>query len=742
MRQRVRPLPQGTLIQDRFELGDVLGQGGFGIVYMGWDQLRKETVVIKELAPDGVTRDENGQVLLDELGRACAHRLRRHFLDEARILSKLNLPGVPKIRASAAENGTVYYICEYCNQARTAAAWVAAFGPLSEEEALRITTSLAETLAAVHEKGILHRDIKPQNILLRQGHPPVLIDFGSAREWHADRTDSQTSVFTPGYAPLEMYSESGMRGPASDVFGLAASAYFLLTGTPPPPVVDRMNGVKVQTPIAPGASRPSRFVSAIMKGMALRIEDRPASMEEFSQLMVLGEPASEAESLEELDQRLLELNRLKAHRKQCPVCSEIMSEPRPLRRDQCPVCRRGTIKKRQLHDRTCPVCRIGVLNELDNESHPEICPICASHKLERHTRGFIHRSEERRCKGCGAILSSTSNIWTLADNPNDADRIGETREWSDWRGLSHRANKVMLCDSCDALFDIRADGRWQQVSPEPGKDEYSLLYPEEWARVASQLDPGCGTHVCAACEADYFIDENSFTLLASYEDPYGFAERFLGRHLTLEQSRWVGSGKMSPRPGPTCTACGTEFDREGDQWRLIRTSSPALRPRADELRDPQDWHRLARGLPCQTDEQTFLKRLDSAVRQAYLDGEMDIDGKGAIWRGGAVKVGPQPETSTLVGSASELSFGPLLRKVRIGTDEIAAIDAHGDSLLITFRNPEMDPMQFTIDPIELTAPLKSGDRTIRLTAVDLCERVRLIMDGIAAEQKPTIETVS
>lgn len=737
MRQRVKPLPEGTVIQDRFEITSVLGQGGFGIAYLGHDNLRKEDVVIKELAPDGITRNEHGCILLEELGRSTAHRLRQQFLDEARSLSRLNLPGVPKIRATAVENGTVYYFTEHYAKARTAADWVSAFGPLDESDAAKIIVSLAETLAAVHEKGILHRDIKPENILLRQGHPPVIIDFGAAREWHADKTVSQTAVFTPGYAPLEMYSESGMRGPATDVFGLAASAYFLIMGFPPVPVVDRLNGVPLVPPMPHGGQTQTLFSEAVVKGLALRFEDRPASMHEFIGLIRTGSFDAKSLTLEEIDEKLMLLKKLSPRKRQCPVCSEIMTEPKPLRRDECPVCRRGTIKKRVLNDHTCPACRIGVLKAFDNQSHPVICPICSKHKLHKHTRGFIRRTEERCCKGCGAVLSSASDIWTLADNPPDPDRVGETREWPDWRTLSGRSEKVMICDSCEAVYDIQADNRWKQIEPQPEKGKYDVLYPEEWARAAANLDPGCGTHACVACEADYYIDDATFTLLAAFEDPYGFAEKFLGRHLSPEQSRWVGSGKMSPHPGPTCTACGTEFDAEGTQWRLIRTSSCLLKSHTDELKDPVDWHRLATGIPCQSDEENFLLEAEAAIRRAYFEGEMDLDGKGTIWRGAASRIGGNEESSVLVGCDTELSFGPLLRKVRIGMEDVSSIDCRDSLLLLTFYDPEKDPIQFSLEPIELTAKLNSGDRTITLTADDLARRLGRILEHLVLQETET-----
>ena len=214
---------------ERFEIVETLGRGGFGIVYLATDKVRDDKVVIKELAPSGVRREEDG--LLD-LG-ANGPRLRQSVLDEARMISKVNLRGTLHVRATFSELGTAYYVSEHVPDARTLDLILREEGPLPIDGALDIFFQVLETLEGVHRKGILHRDIKPSNILVNGKGEAVLIDFGSAREWHGDADSTHTVQFTPGYAPPEQMSQRARRGPATDLYALCATLYDSVTGEPP-----------------------------------------------------------------------------------------------------------------------------------------------------------------------------------------------------------------------------------------------------------------------------------------------------------------------------------------------------------------------------------------------------------------------------------------------------------------------------------------------------------------------------
>lgn len=231
-----KPLPIGSNLADRFVILEMLGRGGFGIAYRATDLLRGDEVVIKELAPDGVIRSAD---LVIKLQESTGPRLRERFLEEAAVLSHLEIEGVPKIRNTFRENGTAYYAMEFVRDATTLEEFVRRRGPLPISDALAIFEQILEILDQLHAKNVLHRDLKPTNILLDKDGLVHVIDFGSAREWHADALTNHTIFYTPGFAPPEQTAERAKRGPATDIYAVCATMYVLLTGTTPPSAADR-----------------------------------------------------------------------------------------------------------------------------------------------------------------------------------------------------------------------------------------------------------------------------------------------------------------------------------------------------------------------------------------------------------------------------------------------------------------------------------------------------------------------
>ena len=198
MSQGPEPLDVGVLLAGRFEIERVLGRGGFGIAYLVADVVRKDKATLKELAPHGAIRGESGLLDLDA-GSSSSHRLRQSFLEEARLLSRLNIPGILPIRAVFTENGTAYYATDHLAQAVTLERLLLQEGRMDPQGAMDILYQLLETLEAVHAKGILHRDVKPSNVLVSPKGQALLIDFGSAREWHADAATRQLQPNTPSW---------------------------------------------------------------------------------------------------------------------------------------------------------------------------------------------------------------------------------------------------------------------------------------------------------------------------------------------------------------------------------------------------------------------------------------------------------------------------------------------------------------------------------------------------------------
>jgi formylglycine-generating enzyme required for sulfatase activity len=211
-------------------------------------------------------------------GRDFGHFVQR-FMEEAGALARFRHPGIVQVLDVFQENETAYCIMEYID-GETLKAKVQREGPIPLAEALPLMQRLLDAVAEVHAAGLLHRDIKPDNIMLRPDGHPVLIDFGSAREYSDSRTISQTAILSPRYAPLELYSESARRGTYTDIYSLGATLYYLLTGEQPLAATERQLQV-MPAPHQLMPTLPATLSSAIMLALNLKPEDRFQTVEEL-----------------------------------------------------------------------------------------------------------------------------------------------------------------------------------------------------------------------------------------------------------------------------------------------------------------------------------------------------------------------------------------------------------------------------------------------------------------------------
>jgi serine/threonine protein kinase len=278
-------LPLGTkLFGGKYSVGKVLGQGGFGITYMGADNLLSRPVAIKELFPEGCQR--NGTTVQPtRIPPSDFSSMKQRFLDEARLLASLNHPGIVKVYDFFEENNTAYMVMEYLRGKSLAKLVEERGGALSEKEAVGYILKVCEALDVVHKAGYLHRDIKPENIIVCGDGRVVLVDFGAARAYMAGKTGRMTVILTPGFAPYEQYATMARFGPTLDIYALGATLYYLLTGEVPISAPDRAIGVELRS-VREINGRVSRQVEeAVMKAMAMRVEERPQSVEEFVRLL-------------------------------------------------------------------------------------------------------------------------------------------------------------------------------------------------------------------------------------------------------------------------------------------------------------------------------------------------------------------------------------------------------------------------------------------------------------------------
>ena len=305
MKRSTYSLPIGsTLMQGKYRIVAVLGQGGFGITYKGEHTMLGTTVAIKEFFMKGACeRDENStHVTTSQSNSELASRFRTKFLKEAKTLAALKHPNIIRVFDVFEDNGTAYYVMDYI-EGNNLSDIVEGKGRLSEPLALKYIRQVANALDYLHQKKLLHLDVKPANILLdKNTGNAILIDFGVSKQY--DQDGQQTSTTPPaiskGYSPVEQYAQgSNVKtfSPATDIYSLAATLYKLVTGNTPPESNLLLNEDEQLPPYPSNVSETTR--NAIAECLQTR-KKRPQSISEFLQLLD-SEPISNIDTPEEED---------------------------------------------------------------------------------------------------------------------------------------------------------------------------------------------------------------------------------------------------------------------------------------------------------------------------------------------------------------------------------------------------------------------------------------------------------
>ena len=276
-------LPAGTLVADRYEILEVIGQGGFGITYKAYDSVLDVPVAIKEYYPSGIASRYHEQSLDVQVGGSENRRLfeegKKKFLEEARILARFSEdPNVVGVRNFFEDNQTVYIVMQYL-QGESLKEYIEKNGKISFDEAYRLLRPVMQSLGRIHAAGLIHRDISPSNLIRMRTGKVKLIDFGTAREYSTDGDKSLSIVLKPGYAPAEQYQTHGLQGPWTDVYALCASIYKLITEITPENSLNRMVNDEVRLPSECGAEISAAQEQVLMQGLAVRESDRIRSME-------------------------------------------------------------------------------------------------------------------------------------------------------------------------------------------------------------------------------------------------------------------------------------------------------------------------------------------------------------------------------------------------------------------------------------------------------------------------------
>ena len=278
MEENLHCLRKGTRLIGRYIIEGVLGQGGFGITYLGIDELHEKKVAIKEFFPQGiVTRNIEYQdtVTVTFVGEKDNYEKgKERFLKEARTMAKFSKDeGIVKALDFFEINNTAYIVMEYL-EGITLKQYLRENQRIAPEDLIELLVPLIESLDEIHSQGMIHRDISPDNIMVLPDGRIKLMDFGAARDYTEFGEKSLSIVLKPGYAPPEQYQTHGIQGPWTDIYALCATMYKCITGENPPDAIERVMDDSLKKISEFGIAIPPQEEAAIIKGMSVSAKDR------------------------------------------------------------------------------------------------------------------------------------------------------------------------------------------------------------------------------------------------------------------------------------------------------------------------------------------------------------------------------------------------------------------------------------------------------------------------------------
>ncbi|MDE7390330.1 MAG: serine/threonine protein kinase [Lachnospiraceae bacterium] len=282
-------LPAGTVLKDRFLIGNAIGEGGFGITYIGRDLTLDMRIAVKEYYPNGyVNRNNTVSECLTATGTissALFDKGKARFINEAKSLARFSgESGIVDVRDYFEANNTAYIVMEYLD-GKTLKVRLEEKGLFSSDEIFRLMEPVFNSLDKIHSEGIIHRDISPDNIMMLKNGTLKIMDFGSARDFDTESPKSLSIMLKPGYAPEEQYRTKGNQGPWTDIYALSATIYKCITGKTPLDALDRVNHDELLPPSAYGIAIDNIKETALMKGLAIRAENRLKSVSEFKAML-------------------------------------------------------------------------------------------------------------------------------------------------------------------------------------------------------------------------------------------------------------------------------------------------------------------------------------------------------------------------------------------------------------------------------------------------------------------------
>lgn len=278
-----RSLQPGTIIHNRYQIKRELGAGGFGITYEVWDQRENCIVAMKEFMPRDVANRWTGSLKIEpKPGQQQNYeRFQKKFLDEAQLIYQYrNHPNIVEVKHLFRENNTAYYTMEYL-EGVDFGKLIKLWGPqVSWDQTEQIISQMISALGAIHESGLVHCDISPDNVCILKDGTVKLIDFGAAKNYI--KGPSSIIFLKKGFAPPEQYVSDGKLGPWTDIYALAVMIYFAFTGRMPPEAAERLNSDQIVWPSQIGMKIPNvKWEDALKKALELKPENRYQDVKTF-----------------------------------------------------------------------------------------------------------------------------------------------------------------------------------------------------------------------------------------------------------------------------------------------------------------------------------------------------------------------------------------------------------------------------------------------------------------------------
>jgi serine/threonine protein kinase len=714
-------LQPGTKLQGgSFSIGKVLGQGGFGITYLGSDTRLRRAVAIKEcFLFEGCSRHDGTVQVGGSLTVADFQKAKRGFLDEAQMLARFHHPSIVQVHTSFEENNTAYMVMELLS-GKDLEKLLEQRGAIPEREAVGYIHRVGEALEVVHQASVLHRDIKPANIRVTDDGRVVLMDFGTARQFATGKTRQMTVMLTLDFAPLEQFLENAQFGPPTDLYALGATLYYLVTGSLPARAVDRKAGQALAPPHRLNSQVSQVVNDAVMWAMEMQMAKRPQSAREFLQALAGGpnpnrnpyegqirqiladlakplpaQPTSSAHDrrINEINRCLAVLDRLPLRKAgSCPACDQaVLVHITGEYTGRCPLCGRGDLTGRQIESNLCPVCRDGELGEYQSSKRAVRCPLCRRANLKSDARTLLIFFKEVWwvCPDCQAQFRATDGRTgaTLMEFHEDPYGVGQqyrgqTLLAEHWQRLAGPREHYWKCKQCSARLDSLDDGRLKLIVFI--SDPYGVgmqfcgktLLRSAWGKLALGLPLTAGNCFCPDCRAEFNLDSSQQTLamldLGSGNSRWG--ETWRGQAWPVSTWYIAAHGKSSLRPGWLCSACRAEFDDDPAGLKAIKLPSGPLSALVKQVYSLSDWYRRASGAPTLMEEKQLREECASLASLKQQEQSVELMAQRQS------REMLEEELTRLLKQAMVEGFSPLQlqsHRISLREDEILYLEAPG-----------------------------------------------------------------